>query len=346
MVEHEPCGAGFDVSHPAGLGSGRVSMTCRGCGATYEYATATIEFEREVEFAPVLDQPPQGTPASPSPPSYVKQPAPAEIEAPDSDKPPAAPKPADDEPVEAPKKSKKPKSKRRRPAKGWSRDRIITAALLAFSAAALVFALIRVTGEGDESPGAPTTAPPAATAPTDVDGASPKPTAPAKPKPKADTKPAPKPQQKPAQRTPSPTQPGANEQLVETDRFSVIVPANWAQRSAPGGGTLLAPAGSAPVSLQIFYENDPSLSVPQMSAQTANFLLSRDQSAAVSSPKKLRLAGDPAFELRANGPAGSQAALGVIAGPWRYLVIVSEDPGTAKSAKAEAMRALISFQPR
>jgi hypothetical protein len=50
LVVHESCGAGFDVAHPAGVGSGRVSITCRGCGARHEYMTSTIEVEREVSF--------------------------------------------------------------------------------------------------------------------------------------------------------------------------------------------------------------------------------------------------------------------------------------------------------
>src|SRR3954454_4856417 len=50
LIEHERCGAGFDVAHPAGVGSGRVSITCRGCGARHEYLTSTIEIEREVQF--------------------------------------------------------------------------------------------------------------------------------------------------------------------------------------------------------------------------------------------------------------------------------------------------------
>jgi hypothetical protein len=47
LVEHERCGAGFDLAHPAGVGSGLVKMTCRGCGATHEYAGASIEPDRE-----------------------------------------------------------------------------------------------------------------------------------------------------------------------------------------------------------------------------------------------------------------------------------------------------------
>src|SRR3954454_6517531 len=50
LIEHERCGTGFDVAHPAGVGSGRGSITCRGCGARHEYPTSTIGIEREVQF--------------------------------------------------------------------------------------------------------------------------------------------------------------------------------------------------------------------------------------------------------------------------------------------------------
>src|SRR3954454_22628719 len=72
LIEHERCGAGFDVAHPAGVGSGRVSITCRGCGARHEYLTSTLEIEREVQFQ---GQPAQdaiaGAPAALPPPPEV-----------------------------------------------------------------------------------------------------------------------------------------------------------------------------------------------------------------------------------------------------------------------------------
>ncbi|HEY5053472.1 MAG TPA: hypothetical protein VII45_08700, partial [Solirubrobacterales bacterium] len=160
LVEHEPCGAGFDVSHPAGLGSGRVSMTCRGCGSTYEYATATIEFEREVEFEPVGAREDS---APPAPPTYVAQPPAAEIEAPADEGPDDALEPVADEPEpgKAGSDAKKKAGRRRRPPKGWTRDRLITAGLLLFSVAALIFAVIRITGDSESSNSAETAPPPA-----------------------------------------------------------------------------------------------------------------------------------------------------------------------------------------
>jgi hypothetical protein len=345
LVEHEPCGAGFDVSHPAGLGSGRVSMTCRGCGATYEYATATIEFEREVEFEPVtVAATTEAVVAEPPSPTFVAQPPAPAIEAP---APPAPSPPAGDSDESDPEPESKqaaaanassgPRRTRRSP-KRLTRERAITAALLLFSVAALAFVVIRIAGDDNESSSTSTPTPSVATTPTTAVK-----TTPTAPKPAHPT-PAPKP--KPKQPKASPATPTANEQVIKTSRFSVIVPSDWTQRGASGGGTLLAPAGSAPVSLQVFFENDPGLTEQRMSAQTARFLRSRDPSAAVSSPQKKRVAGNPAFQLDATGPAGTQTAVGVLADPYRYLVLLSVDPGTSKAATGEAERALGSFQPR
>jgi hypothetical protein len=341
LVEHEPCGAGFDVFHPAGLGSGRVSMTCRGCGATYEYATATIEFEREVEFEPVgagaAD--PGAAPAG-FRGDRSEQPAAAEIEAPaaaaaveteeaiEANAEPPAPEEASDE-----KKGGRP---RRRLPKGWTRDRTITGGLLLFSAAALAFAVIRLAGDSGESTEPTEAPPPAATAP--AKHPQPAPTPPP-PHPAKSVKPT-------AQQPPRQAHPAPDERVVKTAHFTVKVPPDWTQRPAAGGGILLAPPDSTAVSLQIFYEDDPSLSVGKMSVQTAAFLSSRDPQAAVSAAKTLRVGGHRAFEVSANGPAGAQRALGVIADPYRYLAIVSADPGTAGSERETAVRAMRSLRPR
>lgn len=349
LIEHEPCGSGFDVSHPAGVGSGRVSMTCRGCGSNYEYATATIEFEREVEFMPIGGHDSTDAVAPPPlpVPTHFVQPAPAEIEQGPAD---------DDSPdleADSPPPTKpggKPGAKSpggRRPPKGWTRERLITAGLLLFSAAALVFAVIRIAGDSGEStnpaePPTPAAAPPAAHAKAPASAApTHKAPATAQAKPKA-AQPKPAAEPKPKQ----PQKPAVDTRVVKTERFSVTVPKDWTQRTASGGGILLAPPGSAQVSLQVFYEDDPSLSIGKMSVQTAGFLSSRDPQAAVSAAKRLRVAGDPAFEVTANGPAGTQDALGVVADPYRYLAIVSADPGTPKSVRATAQQALLSFEPR
>jgi hypothetical protein len=64
LVEHEQCGAGFEVAHPSGLGSGRVAMTCRGCGASHEYAGASLETESPQRAEPREDRPQAAKPPS------------------------------------------------------------------------------------------------------------------------------------------------------------------------------------------------------------------------------------------------------------------------------------------
>jgi len=53
LDEHEQCDAGFDVERPGAADSGLISITCRGCGKSFEYAPETIEIEREIELSPL-----------------------------------------------------------------------------------------------------------------------------------------------------------------------------------------------------------------------------------------------------------------------------------------------------
>ncbi len=126
LVEHEACGSGFDITHPAGLGNGRLRITCRACGSSFEYAPGLASvrsevIEREIEFEPVAatvtplpSRPAAASPAAGSPP-----------------------KGEDD---------------------GFPRERIVTAALILFALAAVAFAGIRIAGSGDDD-SQPTKAP-------------------------------------------------------------------------------------------------------------------------------------------------------------------------------------------
>jgi hypothetical protein len=121
LVEHETHGGGFDVAQPAGIGSGRVSITCHGCGAQHEYATASIEIEREVILEPMPAER-DGAAARAGLPAGGRQ----------------------KEPV--------PEYVKRR--------RRVTAGLLVVAVAALAFAIVRLaTGGDDRSPVATTTNP-------------------------------------------------------------------------------------------------------------------------------------------------------------------------------------------
>lgn len=340
LVEHEQCGAGFDVSHPAGLGSGKVSMTCRGCGANYEYATATIEFEREIEFEPVTVRRPPAPQAAPPPPP---PPAPPSTK---SDIAPVAAAAAATGPLKeieegTPPAPKEPKAKRgeeggEEAKKKRSRDRAIAAGLLVLATAAMAFAVYRVTHQGEEST-APESPPAAVTPPAQTASPKPQPAA----KPPADTPSKAEPKQPQGQ----PSAPLPGEKRIKEEHFELIVPDSWTEKSADGG-SLFAPAGDSPVSVQVFYENDPGMSEDTMASQTAAFLRSRDPSATVGSPQDRSIEGQRAFELHAVGTAGTQVALGVLAGDYRYLVIENADPGTSPALRREADRVMSTFRPR
>lgn len=315
LVAHEPCGAGFDVSHPAGLGSGRVSMTCRGCGETYEYATATIEFEREIELEPLaVDATAPADPAAPGGAAVVTPPPapPPELKAEneDEDRPETKPGPPPPEP-------------RRHSSGRRTRDRAIVAVLLIFAFAALAYAGIRLARDRSSSSSSSTGAPANTTA-----AAAPKAT-----------------KQAPAKRSKPVTRPAAGEKLVRTARFSLVVPRDWTRRTE-GGGLLLSAPGGAGASIWAFYESNPQMSMPTMTAETARYLRSRPPGGSLSGPTRLRVGGYPAFELRDRGRSGSQTARGVLAGPYRYLAVEEVRAGASASARAAADRALRSFRPR
>lgn len=321
LIEHERCGAGFDVTHPVGLGGGHITIACRGCGARHDYATATIEFEREIEFAPV----------NPSATDFRREKAAIPL-ALSSEKPT---KPAPSQAKRLPAATPARRNWKPEPPRGASKERIITAGLLVLTVASLAFAVIRIVGGGDEPSGgaapvavAPPTSPPPRTAPRQGGEA---------PAAVGGTQ---------AERAqPRATPPPPPGRTVTAERFSITVPKPWTQRAA-AGGLLLAPPGSSAVSLQVFYEADPDLTRQLMAEQTAAYLRSRDPGATVSTPQPVLGLSSPGFELRARGPAGTQVALAVLADPYRYLVIESVNPGTPRALRSQADQALASFRPR
>ncbi len=287
LVEHDACGAGFDVSHPAGLGNGSLRIVCRGCGAGFDYAPGIVEIEREIELEPV------GATVTPLP------------------VPPR--EPATAEPGPPP----------RRPGPTLPRERIVTVALLLFALAALVFAVIRLSQGGDDD------------------------TQPAREAPSVSAKPAPAPAPAPAtteapQPAPAKVKAGSDVR-VHTTLFSLVVPASWTSRGS-GAATVYSPTGVAPsASVEVFYERNPTIDRGEMVAATAQLLGSR-AGGAVGSPRYLRSGDDPAFELEANGPRGTQTALGVLAGPYRYLVIANAADRVSAANRAALRRALAGFR--
>ena len=281
LVEHEPHGEGFDVAHPAGLGSGRVSITCRGCGALHEYATATIEVERELTVEAL---PPRTPEAEPLPAATPGRGRPLR----------------EDEP---------PRAGRRSP--------LVTAGLLALGIGALAFAVVRLATDGSDSP------PPAATAPQT---AAQQPALPPSPPPPAGAPAAP------------------STAAVTTPAFALRAPRGWAQDTAHGG-LLLHPRNGRSVSLQVFFQRRPGLSLSAMTAQTAAFLRSRG-AASISAPERLQVRGDPAFRITARAGDGALTATGIVHGPTRFLLLSRRRDGVSPALACELTATARSFRPR
>jgi hypothetical protein len=336
LVQHERCGAGFDVAHPAGLGSGRVSITCRGCGARHEYATATIEVEREltIEPAETTGRPQPQPPPRREPPPIPPRPAPY----PESARRPAAAVPPESErPAEAagPRQAARSAEGRaaRRPGTvvprpesaaiaAWRRfwrSPQATLALLLIAAVALGIGVVRLVNGGGESNGTrPAPAPPVTSAPT------PAPSGPI------------------GEPAPTPSRPPTT--TLRTQRFTVEVPKGWTERTSTGG-LLLQPRGGGRVNVQIFFQRSPGLGLTRMAHQTSRFLR-REVPGASLFPRKIRIGDRPSYEITARGPGETAIAVDILRDPYRYLVLRRIFAGAQPHTSFAAGRIVSSFRPR
>jgi hypothetical protein len=332
LVQHERCGAGFDVAHPAGLGSGRVSITCRGCGARHEYATATIEIERELRIERTV-------------PAARPQPSPPRIEPPAAPpaRQPAAPPTAEPraEPPAAPQPPARPIPPPPRPRPGalraLARSPGAALALFLVAAAALGFGVVRLInddGGGGEpqgsQPSSEATAPPAG---------EPAPPAPQTPPPGAATgagTPSPQAGQGPGQAQPA--------TVLRTERFTVRVPGGWSERASVGG-VLLRPRGGGRVNVQIYFQRAPGLSRAEMRRQTERFMRHEVPGARLFA-RPIVVAARPAEEITARGPGETAIAVNVLRGPYRYLLVRRIFAGAKPRSTEAADRVVSSFRPR
>jgi hypothetical protein len=304
LIGHERCGAGFDVAHPSGVGSGRVSITCRGCGESHEYVTATLEVEREVQIERVT------APAAPGSAPGVPADSATAIDAGQAAPPPAAGAGA---------------------GPFWRRHGV-TIALLALAAAALAFAGYRLaTGDEDE--------PVAATPP--ASNAAEQPGSPAPANPPAEEPNPPPPPAPPAEPA---SGSGPATVLVRTSRFTLRIPASWNRGQAQGGLLLSRPGGG--VSLAVFFERDRSMSRAEMAAAAADFLARRNPGARITGPRRVTVGGAAGFEVVASGAGPKEAAIGILDGPYRYLLLRREAPGASAAARRQLAAAQDSFRPR
>jgi hypothetical protein len=297
LVDHHTCGGGFDVSHPGGVGNGRIRMTCSGCGRSFEYVPGLVEVEREVEIVPtsgsatVIPLDP-----TPPPPAPAVEPAPEPEPSSEPAARPGPPPPANADAAPIPSRIGATGTKERRS----RRSRIVVIALLLFAVAALAFAAIRV---ADDRNATTSSSPSPAAAPA-----------------------------APAERT------------VTTPRYSVAVPQAWKQ-SDDDGNLLFSGPGSA-ATVEVFDSKNPGMSLLGMTNSTSDFLASRTPGGKVSAPKDGKLDGRTAFQVVDRGPDGVETALGVLDGPFRYIVVGSALSSATEAEREAVSRALSGFSLR
>jgi hypothetical protein len=377
LIQHERCGAGFDVAHPAGLGSGRVSITCRGCGARHEYATATIEFERELKIE--TTKPPRHPPPPPRRPPSAIPPRPAPY--PDSLQPPPTPTPPAEPP---PEPTPAPRS--------TAAARPATTHSASAAAAAAARPAPRVTGAaGGGAASGPAVGRPGITVAKRRPGAvrawqrfwaSPRATttlfviaavalgfgvvrlvngggssnnttaqqAPALTAPTTAPTPAAPAPGEPNAAQPTPAQPPSTASVnppsttLRTSHFTIEAPRGWTERTS-SGGLLLRPGNGGRVNLQVYFQRSPGLSASVMSEQTATFLRNAIPGASIFR-RKIRVAGTSAYELTARGPGETAIAVDVLRGPYRYLLVRRIFAGAKPHTSQAASQAVLSFRPR
>ena len=375
LVQHERCGAGFDVAHPAGLGSGGYRSPAAGCGARHEYATATIEVERELKIEPAERR------AQPQPP------APAQARAPQPK--PRAPGPNPPRPAPYLDSGRPPAPSP--PPSGATGDTAAAAptgdlppvgpgptAGAAPAQRTSPSPTCDATGHRAATPGAPPLRrPPAESAPSGVwrsapgrrlpcsssprwrwasrsfasvndNGGSTPSTTPPPPRPTHPRRASPlllrRPRRRAARRRLRSRRRDRRRRRCALETSPLQAPAGWTDRTS-AGGLLLQPRGGGRVNVQVYFQRSPGLSRSQMTQQTARFLRHEVPGASLF-PRQITIAGRPAYEITARGPGETAIAVDVLRGPYRYLLLRRIFAGATPQVSVAASRVVMSFRPR
>jgi hypothetical protein len=323
LAEHQHCDAGFDVRRDEAPGSGKLTITCQGCGQTVSYNAA------EVGEIGAFDLPQEG-------PARVEAPEPADRtpadKGPNGTRPPVrsessglvsgGPGPR---PAEASRRSGLPR---------WLVPGLI-GLVIAAGVAMIAIGLLRSGGDGEtEEPPAPTQAeapPPAETQqqPTQTQPTTPETTTP-------DATPAP-----PAE---TPATGGVNLRTRSFGTFSVGVPAGWSASREADGASLEAPGSTAGLTV-IGGSSDLSAIEFARSPETELFLAGRRPGASVGDPKPVRFDGRPGARTIVTYSGSEEQVTFTSQGGTVYALIVRIERGASAQVEDEAAAALASFEP-
>lgn len=346
LAEHQECDAGFDVRREDEPGSGKLRITCLGCGATVAYRAAEAgNFGSSIAdvtaangSSHALGSAAVGT-VEPVEPAAAAKPAPSVPGKPVGEGPSTAPRspsrsgsalrvgrggsgPARLGGPGSPPPPAAPRAGSRLP--GWAPTALI-ALLIAAGLAMIVAGLLRDDGEE------PSTSTPAATQPAPA--AEPATPPPATPPPAAGAE---------AGEPPSPA-PELRRRAF-AGRFAIGVPAGWDSGGSAAEGFSFEPQGSS-AAVHVFFE-DGDRPLGELADLAAIYLAEGHAGASIGAPERVRFAGGPAARVLSRYEGGEEVAYVLSRGGFSYLVLRRVDRGASPAIGAEADAASASFRPR
>lgn len=313
LAEHQNHDAGFDVQRDQSQGTGRLRITCKGCGETIDYRAAEAG-----ELAAAGDALENGG-------STARAEAGAEQSA--RRVGPARPAPR-------PEPSRRPTGPAARPlVPRWVPTAAI-ALLIGGGLLLIAIGLIRDSG-GQQNP-----APAPTTAPQQQQQREPQQQSPAN----TQTAPAAPPAQQGA--AAGQGQAGASTVTLHrrsfANRFSIGIAPGWQTGQKDGAITITAPGSVAEIDVYFQSgERPPSAMV----GAASGFLEQRHPNGRVGSPHPTHLAGSPAVRVTTSYPGGAEEAVILSRGGYTYVVLVRVDRGANPAVQREAQAELNSFRP-
>jgi hypothetical protein len=318
LAEHQDCGSGFDVRRGEGAGSGRLRITCEGCGATVDYKAAEAG-ELAAGGLPTTTIPDNGEPPGPdAPPVAVARPTGGGVP------PPPVVRRARATPRPQPRGGRIP---------SWIPVALISALILG-GLAMIAIGLSR----DDEEPPASQPSGGQEAAPAAPSGGGQK----ATPAP-ADQDEAQAPESPESAETPENGAGVSLDRRTFANRFAIGVPTGWDDRVEGGGISLTAPGATAEIA--VFFE-EGGMPLTQLASATRGFLAERHQGAQVAAPRPVRVGPHRALRIEATYQGGEEIAVVISANGFSHVVLRRVDRGASPDLEQQAEASLASFRPR
>ena len=320
LADHQHCEAGFDVRREDEPGSGKLKITCEGCGETVSYRAADA-----VNLA--AGRVGEGIAANGG---GGETPLTHESRS-DPGIPPRPPKARPSQPAARPAPPKPPARRPRPRLAGWVPAVLIGAVILG-GLGMIIAGLTRSDDDADTGPTATSE--------------------PAPPTPAAEVEPEPQPQPAPPAATGEPQGAEDSERSTEAadveldhtrvaDTFSIGIPKGWGRGEADGGISIAPDGGTAEI--RIFFESGERPN-SELARSAADFLADEHKGAQVSAPGTIRVGGERGARIHASYGGGEEDAVVLSDKDFAFLLLSRVDRGASDQLAEEADAILASFK--